>query len=69
MRSVTTPGIDPSYTANGIAVDSAGTIYVSGGAGSDTRIFEFSAAASGSVAPSNTVTLKYNGSLSAIAVD
>jgi len=59
IRFVTSPEMYP-YTSdgNGIAVDSAGTIYVSAGTTSGTQtVFEFSNSASGSVAPSNTVTL------------
>jgi hypothetical protein len=71
IRFVTTPAMDSSYSASGVAVDSAGTIYVSGGAWAGAQIFEFSATASGSVAPSNTLTWSYGGyagSLSGIAV-
>jgi hypothetical protein len=59
IRFVTSPEMYP-YTSdgNGIAVDSAGTIYVSAGTTSGTQaLFEFSSSASGRVAPSNTVTL------------
>ena len=34
IRFVTTPGMDSNYFGSGVAVDSAGTIYVSGGVGS-----------------------------------
>jgi hypothetical protein len=68
IRFVTTPAMNSNYFGSGVAVDSAGTIYVSGGAGTGTQVFEFSATASGSVAPSNTVTSTYGGALSGIAV-
>jgi hypothetical protein len=68
IRSVTTAGMNSNYSGTGVAVDSAGTIYVGGGAGSNTSIFEFSATASGDVNPTNTVTLRYGGSLTGIAV-
>jgi hypothetical protein len=68
IRSVTTAGMNSNYSGTGVAVDSAGTIYISGGKDSNTTIFEFSATASGNVAPANTVTLLYGGSLTGIAV-
>jgi hypothetical protein len=63
IRFVSAPEMDSSFLGSGIAVDQAGTIYVSGNA----RILEFSATASGIVAPSNSVTSAY-GSLLGIAV-
>lgn len=63
IRFVSAPEMDSSFLGSGIAVDQAGTIYVSG----NTRILEFSATASGIVAPSNSVTSAY-GSLSGITV-
>jgi len=63
MRFVGAPEIDSHFPGSGIAVDKAGTIYVSGG----VQILEFSATASGVVAASNSVTSAY-GSLLGIAV-
>lgn len=68
IRFVTTAGMDSNYSGSGVAVDSSGKIYVSGGMEAGTKVFEFSATVSGNVEPSNTVTLRYNGSLSGIAV-
>ena len=63
IRSVTTPGMGIYYTGTGLAVDSAGTIYVSASYGTDSppfsfvpAILEFPATASGTVNPSNVVT-------------
>ncbi len=66
IRSVTTPGMGPGDTGNGLAVDSAGTIYVSGYVSASNApelfpnfapaIFEFPATASGTVNPSNVLT-------------
>ena len=57
-RYVTAPDMYPWTGGDGIAVDSAGTIYVSSGTPHGTQtLFEFSASATGSVAPTNTVTL------------
>jgi hypothetical protein len=64
IRYVTTAGMNSTnYPGTGVAVDSTGTIYVSGG----TAIFEFSATASGDVMPTNTVVIGY-GSPIGIAV-
>jgi hypothetical protein len=64
IRFVTTAAMNSNnYSGTGIAVDSVGTIYVSGG----TTIFEFSAAASGDVMPTNAVVVGY-GSPTGIAV-
>jgi hypothetical protein len=64
IRFVTTAGMNSNnYVGTGIAVDAAGTIYVSGG----TTIFEFSDAASGDVMPTNTVVVGY-GSPTGITV-
>jgi hypothetical protein len=58
IRFVTSSKMYPYSGGNGIAVDSAGTIYVSSGTGSGTQtVFEFSNSVSGSVAATNTVTL------------
>src|SRR6266481_1587900 len=58
IRFVTTPGMYRYFYNDGVGVDSAGTIYVSAGSLSNIpTVFEFSASASGSVAPSNTVVL------------
>jgi hypothetical protein len=58
IRFVTDPEMYPYTGGNGIAVDSAGTIYVSSGTGSGTQtVFEFSNSDAGSVAATNTVTV------------
>ena len=58
IRFVTSSEMYPWTGGNGIAVDSAGTIYVSSGTTSGTQtVFEFSNSASGSVAATNTVTI------------
>jgi hypothetical protein len=58
IRSVTAPGLGLGYSGTGLAVDSAGTIYVSAGDGNAATgygpvVVEFSASASGTVTPSN----------------
>jgi hypothetical protein len=58
IRFVTSPEMYPYTGGNGIAVNSAGTIYVSSGTPSGTQtVFEFANTASGSVAATNTVTI------------
>jgi hypothetical protein len=58
IRFVTSPEMYPYTGGDGIAVDSAGTIYVSSGTTSGTQtVFEFSNSASGSIAATNTVTI------------
>jgi hypothetical protein len=61
IRSVTTSGLGIYHAGSGLAVDSAGTIYVSASYGTAPYSFmpaviEFSATASGTVSPSNIVT-------------
>jgi len=57
MRYVTTPGLNTEYEGTGIAVDSAGTIYVMASVIlNHGAVFEFPATASGSVTPSRTLT-------------
>jgi hypothetical protein len=57
MRYVTTPGMDTEYEGTGVAVDSAGTIYVMASRVlSQGAVFEFPATASGSVTPSKVLT-------------
>ena len=66
IRFVTAPGMYPYFFNEGIAVDSAGTIHVSMGkvltplslpSAVVPAVFEFSPSASGSVTPSNIITL------------
>ncbi len=63
MRFVTAPEMYPYFGNDGVAVDSAGTIYVSAIYPNFTptlsmpAVFEFSASDSGTVAPLKTVTL------------
>jgi len=62
IRSVTTPGMGIYYAGTGLAVDSAGTIYVSASYGTESpfsfvpAVLEFPATASGTVNPSNVLT-------------
>lgn len=57
VRYVTTPGMTPAYEGTGLAVDSAGMIYVSASQTYDVAaVFEFPADASGSVTPATTIT-------------
>jgi len=57
MRYVTTPGMDTEYEGTGVAVDSAGTIYVMASRVlSQGAVFEFPATASGSITPAKTLT-------------
>jgi len=57
LRYVTTPDMHIEYEGTGIAVDAAGTIYVSASLDLDiAAVFEFPADASGSVAPSKVIT-------------
>ena len=62
IRSVTAPGMGPGDAGNGLAVDSAGTIYVSASNATGLppsyapAILEFPATASGTVTPSNILT-------------
>jgi hypothetical protein len=58
IRFVTSPEMNYITGGDGIAVDSAGTIYVSSGMASGTQtVFEFASSAFGSVAATNTVTI------------
>jgi sugar lactone lactonase YvrE len=76
-RFVTAPEMYPYFGNDGVAVDSAGTIYVSAIYPNFTptlsmpAVFEFSASDSGTVAPLNIVTLKgwTNADPSRIAVN
>ena len=58
IRSFTSPAMYPWSGGPDIAVDSAGVIYITAGPplGGTQTVFEFSADASGSVSPINTVT-------------
>jgi hypothetical protein len=70
IRYVTAPEMYPNLSGVGLAVDSAGVIYVSASAlstGTPT-VFEFSTTASGSVAPSNTLSGWLDAPPSRIAV-
>jgi sugar lactone lactonase YvrE len=64
IRFVTAPEMYPYFGADGVAVDSAGNIYVSAiypnftATSSVPAVFEFSASDSGTVAPLRTVTLE-----------
>jgi hypothetical protein len=57
LRYVTTPAMNTEYEGTGVAVDSAGTIYVMASVVlSQGAVLEFPATASGSVTPSKTLT-------------
>jgi hypothetical protein len=57
MRYVTTPGMNTEYEGTGVAVDSAGTIYVMASRVlSQGAVFEFPSTASGSFSPAKTLT-------------
>jgi hypothetical protein len=61
IRTFTTPGMGIYYAGTGLAVDSAGTVYVSasyqvGSYGFVPAVFEFPATASGTVTPSSILT-------------
>jgi hypothetical protein len=57
LRYVTTPQMTPAYDGTGVAVDAAGTIYVSASLALNVgAVFEFPPGASGSVTPSIVIT-------------
>jgi hypothetical protein len=69
IRFVTDPRMYASNGPNGLAVDTAGTIYVSAGTSSGPgTIFEFPISTSDTAAASNTVAVLYGSSLAGIAV-
>jgi hypothetical protein len=58
IRFVTAPEMYPYFYNDGVSVGSEGNIYVSAGTPQGVpTVFEFSSSSSGSVTPSNTVTL------------
>ena len=58
IRWVTDPAIDPNTGGTGIAVDAAGTIFLSSGTENGTQmVFEFATLQSGTVSAANTVTI------------
>ena len=58
IRWVTDPAIDPNTGGDGIAVDAAGTIYLSSGTEHGIQtVFEFATLQSGTVTAANTVTI------------
>jgi len=58
-RFVTAPGMYPYFFNDGVAVSTDGTIYVSAGStGGTPTVYEFSSSSSGTVTPSNIVSLQ-----------